>query len=262
MLIPPLLSLTGLLAIGKLQPVPGLSISANFNVADLALTALSFLGKRGPAGLLLPEVRQHFKDYPEQLRQLALYSLQSGTLITPVVVPLTEDNFQRYSSAIEKWMKLRDSYNVTRITAQNRADCLAIHRELLDCAEEVAYPTTLHILAMLQRAEDHPERWQQTWQSYLLGQLNAGQYIHYQEAALLWAMLFPEQQAQAPLARCILSHYNGNTAPMQKYAQRFIVALSENFRYLRHLRYLGGLCRSITACGAEGCRCAGCVGGM
>src|SRR5439155_27348002 len=109
---------------------------------------------------------------------------------------LAEDNFQRYSSTIEKWIRLRDNYQVTRITPQNRADCLAIHKELLDCAEEVAYPTALHILTMLQRAEAHPERWQQTWQSYLRELLNSGQYISYQEAALLWVMLFPDQQDQ------------------------------------------------------------------
>src|SRR5205823_5617505 len=184
MLIPPLLSLTGLPAIGKFQPAPGLTISANLNVADLALTALSFLGKRGPAGSLLPEVRQHFKDHPEQLRQLALYSLQCGTLITPAVVLLAEENFQRYESAIGKWIQLRISYQGTRITPKNRADCLTIHKELLDCAEEVAYPTTLHLMRMLQRAEGDPGQWQPTWQRYLMEQLNSGHYISYQEVAL------------------------------------------------------------------------------
>src|SRR5439155_24079606 len=138
---------------GSVEHAPGLSVSTNLNIADLSLTALSFLGKRGPAGLLLPAVRRHFKVHPEQLRQLALYSLQCGTLITPAVVPFAEDNFQRYSSALAKWMKLRESYKVTHITAQNRTDCLAIQEELLERAEEVAYPTTLHILAIYQGAE-------------------------------------------------------------------------------------------------------------
>src|SRR5207244_4142359 len=85
-------------------------------------------------------------------------------------------------------------------------------------------------------AEDHPEQWQQTWHSYLLEQLNSGQYISYQEVALLWAMLFPEQQEQQALADCILRHYNGNTAHLKRHAQRLIAGLSDDLRYLRNFR--------------------------
>src|SRR5947209_3730112 len=96
-------------------------------------------------------------------------------------------------------------------------------------------------MRMLQRAESDPGQWQQTWQSYLLAQLNSGHYISYQEVALLWAMLFPDQQDQLPLARCILSHYHGHPTPTQRHAQRFIAALSWDLGYLRHLRKLRDL---------------------
>ena len=237
-LIPPLLALAGLPAVGKHLPAPGLAATGNLTIADLSLTVLSFMDKRGPAGLLLPKIRQYFKDNAEQLRHLALYSLACGTLITPAVVPFSNENYQQYEDAIKKWMTLRDSYNRQRITASHIETCKNIHEQLLSCTEEVTYPATLYLLAMLQRAAQTPDQWQRIWQSYLLEQLNTGQYIAYQEAALLWTMLFPDAGQQKPLGECILKHYKGSSVPRQQYAQRFIAALSIDLRNLRNLRNL------------------------
>ena len=61
LLIPPLLALSHMPAVGKFQPTVGMPVTIDLNVADLAQTVLSFFGERGPAGLLLVEVCQHLK---------------------------------------------------------------------------------------------------------------------------------------------------------------------------------------------------------
>ncbi|HEX3639712.1 MAG TPA: NACHT domain-containing protein, partial [Ktedonobacteraceae bacterium] len=91
-IVPPLLGLTGLPEVGNFQPLSP-SISPDLDIIDLALAALSFLGAGGPAGESLKQVRPQLEPH---LQQLAEYSLQpSGTLITPVVVPLQEENYRR-----------------------------------------------------------------------------------------------------------------------------------------------------------------------
>lgn len=241
LLIPVLLALTGLESVGQYQPAAQLPITTNFDVADLALTALSFMGKRGPASLLLKELRQYFKDNPQQLHDLARYSLESGTLITPTVVPLSSENYDYYEAAIGRWIQLRDSYKKLRITDKDITSCLAIHQALLDCAEEASYPTALYLRIMLQRATGHPEQWQKIWQDYLGKQLEAGCYVNYQNSILLWALLFPDQSDAQSLANLILKHYSGSQITQQYYSQHFVALLSEDLGYLREQSYLRGL---------------------
>jgi hypothetical protein len=242
MLVPPLLALAGLPAVGKFQPASSMSVSFDFGIVDLALTALSFMGKPGPAGQLLLTVRQHFKDHPEYLRQLARYSLESGTLITPIVAPLSRDNDEKYEAAITQWITLRDHYQRNRITERDIVTCLGIHEALLGSAEEAAYPTAAHVLHMLQEAADHPSlSWQQAWQHYLLDQLSSGCYINYQEMALLWAMLFPDEPDLHFLADRILEHYNSNTISIQRGAQRLIALLCNDLKDLNDLKNLKDL---------------------
>jgi hypothetical protein len=242
MLVPPLLALAGLPAIGRFQPTPHLPASSDFSVIDLALCALSFMGKAGPGGALLEQVRQHFKEHPEHLRRLARYSLECGTLITPVPVPLTDDNYQSYEDAIRQWVQLRDHYRRERITERDVDTCLNIHTALLDCAEEASYSTSSHLLKLLQAADHQPgQNWQQVWQNYLLAQLTSGRYTDYQEIPLLWTALFPGTQATKPLADCILRHYNGNETFLQRNAQHFISYLSNELRELRELQDLSDL---------------------
>ncbi len=238
MLIPPLLALAGLPAVLGYAPDQTLKESTNFDVVDLALTALSFFGKRGPAGILLPYVRQYFKDHPAQLRDLARYSLESGTLLTLTVVPLEENNYRHYETAVGEWLNLRDRSKTNRFTEREVDKYLAIHQTLLDYAEEVCYPTYEHFLNMLQAASNQPEQWKQCWQNYLQQQLTLGKYISYQEIALLWAMLFPERQMQELLASLILADYDKHNLPVQSHAQRFLASLSNDLRDLRNLRYL------------------------
>ena len=235
-LIPPLLAMTGLPAVGEYQPASGMSQSSTFTIADLALTVLSFIGKRGPAGLLLTEVRAYFKEHPEHLRLLARYSLESSTLLTFTVVPLAEANYQPYAEAIGQWIKLRDVSKTRRATEREIDSCLNIHRTLLDCAEEVRYPTTMHLLKMLQASASHPDpSWQNIWQNYLLQQLNSGRYSAYQEVVLLWVLLFPEKHEQEQLKSVLLRHYTSDGTSIQRYAQHFIVTLSIDLRDLRDL---------------------------
>ena len=243
MLIPPLLALAGLSAIGEHRPAADVPAVSDFNVADLALTVLSFMGKRGPAGLLLAEVRQYFKDHPAHLRLLARYSLECGTLLTLAVVPLAEENYQRYEATIEEWIKLLDSHKIRYVTEQEIDTCLYIHQALLDCAEEACYPAAIHLLKMLQASAEHPDQpWQENWQSYLLDQLKSCQYIAYQETVLVWVSLFPQEPAQARLASLLLHHYNSDGTSVQRYAQRFLGTLSTDLRVVRlfeDLRALG-----------------------
>jgi len=239
LLVPPLLALCGQPAIGEFSPADGLSVSSDFNVIDLALTVLSFMGRRGPAGALLKDVREYFKEHPEHLKQLAHYSLECGILITPTVVPLAKDHYQRYEAAIAQWIELRDSYRPTRTTERAMSVCLEIHQQLLDCAEDASYPTAMHLLKMLQIAGNNPSlSWQQNWQQYMLEQMASGRYSSYQELALLWTMLFPDEKVLAPLAQHILGDYNGPANPVQRYAQRFIAFLGFDLSDLRDLRGL------------------------
>ncbi len=139
-IIPPLLALAGLPRIGNYSPVDTIAVSASYDVADLSLTVLSFLGKPGPSGLLLKEVCQHFIDHPEHLRLLARYSLECGTLITPTVVPLLKENYERYETAIGQWIELRDKQNSSRISELAIDRCVAIHRELLASPKKPPIP--------------------------------------------------------------------------------------------------------------------------
>jgi hypothetical protein len=242
MLVPPLLTLADLPAIGKFYPTTTLSVTSDFAIADLALTALSFMGKPGPSGQLLLNMRQYFKDSPADLYQLARYSLECGTLITPIVAPLAQNNYEKYEVAIAQWITLRTCYQQNNVTEQDISTCLAIQNTLLNCAEEASYPTATHIVSILQEVALHPDQsWQSTWQQYLLDQLTSGCYVYYQEMALLWAILFPEQQALNLLTSHILAHYSGNLISLQRSAQRFIALLCNDLKDLKDLDDLNDL---------------------
>ena len=153
------------------------------------------MNERGPAGALLVEVRQHFKDHPEQLELLARYSLENGTLITPVVPPLSDHDYQRYESAIKRWIPLRDRYKKAHPMSERDINaCLEIHNTLLDCAREARYPTATLLLDLLNTGVNASTSWQQAWQTHLLAQLDTGHYLNYQQTTLFWAMLFPKSK--------------------------------------------------------------------
>ncbi|GCE15636.1 hypothetical protein KTT_54950 [Tengunoibacter tsumagoiensis] len=232
-LIPPLLALTGLPAIGPYKPSVDLTVSADFDVADLALSALSFLGKRGPSGLYLVTVQQYFKEHPEQFRLLARCSLECGTLITPVIIPLSEKNYQQHVTAIRQWMGLsRDC------TDENIDAWLSIEQALLECAEGVRYPAAMHLLEMLRcTGKQGGQPWSEIWQTYLQEQLNTANYINYQEVALLWNHLFWRQSQ--PLADTILKHYTSYNKTKARYACRFIAYLIGNARHFRYFAEAG-----------------------
>ena len=237
-IVPPLLGLTGLPKVGNFRPLSP-STSPDFDIIDLALATISFLGAHGPAGEALKQVRPQFEQY---LQQQAEYLLQlGGTLITPAVVPLQEENYRCYEKCVKQWYELcYDVQERKQVTEKDRVTCISIHQQLLESAEEVCYPAETHILRMLQHSQSHPDR---LWQDYLREQMNTGTYIDYQSCALLWATLFPEQQAQQNLASVLLEHFSDNTKP-QRYAQRFLIGLVSglsHLSYLRNLRQLGYL---------------------
>jgi len=240
-LTPLLLTLAGLPTIDKYKSTP-LFVEAEPAVADLALTVLSFLGKQGPAGLHLVHIRQHFRDHPNHLRLLARCSLEGNAVLTPAVVPIAEENYQRYQRAIEQWLALCDLHKSGRITEQEVDICLSIQQSLLACAEEVCYPSSLYLLSMLKATAECPSQpWQNIWQKYLEEQMVTGNYVNYQEAALLWAMIFPEGEALERLVSLLWEHYNADGKRLQSYAQRFLVILSTDLYYLRFLRVSHGL---------------------
>jgi hypothetical protein len=77
-----------------------------------------------------------------------------------------------------------------------------------------------------------------------LRQLKSGNYIDYQEAALLYLSLFPNRRARTKAVSYILSDLREDKMPMRFFAQRFLATLAEdlyNSHYWRdwlHLRYL------------------------
>jgi hypothetical protein len=240
-LIPPLLALAGLQTVGGHEPITDLPSVPDLMVSDLALTALSFMRKQGPAGLLLPELRRRFKSDPEYQYLLARCSIENRTLLTFSVIPQTEDNYLRYELAVKQWLALRKRHRTGHAAEREVNDCLRIHQTLLDCAETVRYPSAILLSEMLKAAKDNPMRpWEEVWQEYLSEQLSTGSYINYQEVALLWFMLFPGKTSLEKLARLILDHNNnrdGNNTERQRYAQRFLAAFSNDLRYLIYLLY-------------------------
>lgn len=244
-LIPQLLALAGLPAVGDHKPASDHPVTNDLAVRDLALTALCFMGQYGPTGLFLKEVRQHFEQYPSHLHLLARYSLEIDLLITPAVIPQDKENYRRYEVAIEQWIALRTSREqdpTARITDVEIKACLGIHQRLLDCAEEVCYPGSIHLLKMLKASAKHPDQpWQQIWQNYLLDQMTAGDYISYQEIILLWSTLFPQPKVQDVIAFRVLEHFEGTQQPVQRYAQHFIALLSNDLTEPKELRALGEL---------------------
>jgi hypothetical protein len=238
-LIPSLLALTGLSAIGPYNPSADLAVSTDFDAADLALCVLSFMGKHGPAGLYLETMREYFTKRPEQLRLLARYSLECGTLITPTVEPYAKENYERYTDAIKQWFVLRDRPR-RQITVPEVDECFTIQQTLLACTDGVNYPISLHLLAMLRRGEKYAEKsWSEVWQIYLLEQLDVGNCISYQEIALLWYALFPGAQLQ-PLVNVIVEHYSSYKNVRKRYAQRLLSYLAIYLRYLSMWRDLRG----------------------
>ncbi|HEY1348226.1 MAG TPA: NACHT domain-containing protein [Ktedonobacteraceae bacterium] len=242
-LLPLLLALSGLPAVGPYRADAGLS-NGDTEVAYLAFSVLLFLQKRGPNGLYLAEVQRHFIDHPAQLRLLARASLECQTLITPTFVPLTTANYRRYEAAIEQWGRLRD-HSGQGITEQQVETCLAIHKTLLLCAEEVNYPLAVHLLAMLQRAVQQADRpWSQVWQRYLLEQMENGEYLSYQQAIYLWNALFPGAQLH-PLVQVLLSHAAAAGSVRQRYARRFFASFADYWLYLSDMLNLRDMGESM-----------------
>ena len=240
-LVPPLLGLTGLPAVGEFQPMPPAQ-APDLAIIDLALAALSFLGANGPAGATLTEVRPLFEQH---LRQLAHYSLQSELLITPAVVPFGAENYSRYEEGVARWLQLIKKVQKRKtILEQDIVSCQKIQQDLLDAAEEVCYPAETHLLQMVQRAHANTNSdWRSTCLAYLRERMETGTYIDYQLCAQLWSVLFTGQSAQQDLATLLLQHLHKNTIH-QRCARRFmmiVVSALRDLRYLRYLRYLRDL---------------------
>lgn len=238
-LIPLLLGLADLPALNQdYQPSPHTGV-VDYTVADLALVALSQMGRHGPAGIVLKAVRQHFANEPEQLSLLARYSLEHQMLLTFAVVPQTEPLYQIYLKAVDRWLALQHlrARHPYRTIDEDLPECLAIHQELLAYAEEVRYPTTLHLLTMLHASSTHQDQpWQNIWQTVLFQQLagNVPQpYVYYQENLLLWESLFPSQEHQKRMMELLMTDYIQGKKSSNHFAQRFLATISKDWRDLR-----------------------------
>lgn len=233
-LIPPLLSLVGLPPTDEYRPIHDLAPTSDMTVVDLALTILFFMGRQGPGGSYLKEVRSHFKDHPEHLRMLARYSLVKGILLTPALVPISVDKYQEYISNTRKWKSLVNGRGTLEVTKNEVTLCLNIHQALLDCAEEVRYPGVIDFLNLINIVEEHPfHTWQQTWQRHLYNRIKAGGYVNYQESIFLWVMFFPEQEDLQKLASQITQQYKTDNDVARLNAQCFLTSLCRHLRYLR-----------------------------
>ena len=231
-LIPLLLALAGLPAAGSLRPEPGILVASDPVVADLALSLLSFLGKQGPAGLLLKEIKHRLEHEP-LLHQLVRSSLECNTIITLAVVPLEEKKYQLYEQTIDSWREL------CRHNIVDAHKLYRLYRSLLDNADEACYPACTHILNMLEKAVNNPHTpWKQTWQEYLYDQLHSGSYIVYQEAALLWTVLFAEQESLKMLSDHITQHFTDGNIALKRNARRFLATLGNDLKYFSSLGLL------------------------
>jgi hypothetical protein len=241
-LIPLLLALADLPAISKYVPV-SLPRKPDLDAINLAFAVLSSLSKKGPAELLLNDVRQYFNENPQHLKLLARYSLECGILLTPSVVPLEEENFLQYKKAVQRWIALRDHQQPGHLTEEDLERCVNIHQDLLNCAEEVIYPRCSFLLEMLQLSSEHHDcPWQQMWQGFLLNKMTSNNYLLRKDATLFWAAICPEDIAQRELAgqisqfesnRNIIAYARECIDILTKYLQkRQSLEDLENWKYL------------------------------
>jgi hypothetical protein len=237
-LIPSLLALAELPAIGPYEPATVPATSFDVIIADLALISLSLLRMQGPAGLLPAIIRQHFMAHPDQLPLLAQHSVASGVLLAPTLIPRKDEFSYRWPgyTLLRQWQLLHNGY----AEEEKIQTCLTIQQGLLDCAEEMRYPFTLHILQVIDRVHQHPDiSWQQVWQDYLADQMNSGTYVSYQECALFWCLLFPEIEELKKLAAILLEHLDRGGTSTQRRAERFLATLGDNLRIQEELQEIG-----------------------
>lgn len=236
LLIPPLLALTGLDDVPPYAPAGDVSIASELDVADLAITLLFLMESRSPGKLLLQRVQNYFNEHPEYLRELARYSLISGTLITPVLMPKLQEPLI-LKNAIDLWIKLSNRSQPQNITKRDIEECLSVQQIILNNADILRYPFILYIKSMLQKSIGDLVRWKDTWQSYLLEQLDITSYIHYQQIVLLWVLLFPKKQDLEILAERILLHFNSSSSSQKRYSYRFLLTLIDDLRECRYLKF-------------------------
>jgi hypothetical protein len=235
-LTPSLLALAGLPAVGDYLPTQRLSSALDLTIATQAVFVLSFMGKQGPGGALLKIVDEYIGIHPEHLRFLARASFESPLLLTPTVVPRSEENRQRYISALKQWIALREQHRTGRVTEREVDHCLTVQRALLDCAEEVAYPRMIYLVNLLQIGGCHSyHSWRYTWQAHISDQITSGSYLNYQEGVLLWTFLFSESHDIETLVALIAVHVSSADMLVQHLARHFLAMLSYYQRALQDM---------------------------
>lgn len=234
-LMPILLAIAGLPAIEgnerTVKPAHDVSISSDPLVRDYAFTVLSVMGRRGPGGLLLSKIREEVEPY---LEQLAHYSLDCNTLITPTNIPLSEENYKPYKATITQWISLLEELEKRTLLATDIEKCITIHKVLLGYAEDINYAIGSMIAAMLVASAHSPRIWKQTWQEMLLNQLKTGQDIVYFNSALLWTALFIKKDESKRLAEQLKKDYLDISKQLS--ASRFIAYIAKYLRDLQDLQ--------------------------
>ncbi len=242
-LIPPLLTLADLPPVGKYAPLPKAALQGpvNLMIVDLAVTVLSFMGIRGPAGhLYLHMVRDEFPSF--LLKQSLASSVAGdkrriGILFLPVAIPQRETHYKAYDELIKDWIDLCTNSGIALPGTSDEERGRTIYRGLLEKAEEVRYPSSVR--EIMQDGEALQQTtWERTWQVFLLKRLEHGPLALYQEAIWLHEMILRTEDLRTLLISSILTHYREEAHPRRIAAQHFIALLGAYAWSASYCRYI------------------------
>ncbi len=246
-LIPPLLALAGLPGVGSYQPLAmgDLRGPTNLIIVDLAVTVLSFMGTRGPAGeLSLSMTKEPSTALSSFLLKQSLESSQIsgagrriGILFTPIVVPQHEASYTAYEECVKGWIDVCINSGVASLGFSDRARGQEIYARLRTEAKEIRYPSSIAEI-MDDKEAQQQTTWESTWQKFLLNRLEHGPIALYQEVIWLYEMILPTEEAQGELEKRILAHYNDELHARRDAAQHFIALLGAYAWSTYYCRYI------------------------
>ena len=239
--VPVLMGRAGLPSAAEHAPLDSVG-QAPHDVIDLSVTVLSMLGPRGPAGAMLPGVRDYFALHPRSLERIAQVSLASGSLLTPTVAPVRVEANERYRWAVGQWRGLLSNAEMGRLTNRQVSAAVDIQDELLSTADQVRYPISSTFVDMFDRlAGVFQHDWAAACMRFLHEELGDDDYIRYRAAAMLWTAIFPDHASQQQLAAVLQRHFGATGTGRQVFAQRYISMLCEDKRLPQYERYLSQL---------------------
>src|SRR6266567_6375426 len=93
---------------------------------------------------------------PVWVDPFSLFEQYWGTLLTPIIIPSSPENYQNYIAAIKRWFSLREQEQKNNDINKTLHACCDIHQILLTICEEIRYPSIIHFLNVLRAAESLP----------------------------------------------------------------------------------------------------------